>query len=517
MIQKIKFILQPLLLPAISGVLIGTSYTPFPPWASLFCFLPLWLSVWNESSYKKVFLKGLTTQFILSLIGFHWVTVVATEHGHLPFALSIVVLIIFSLSAMYYFPLSLLIWKWLDKKYSPSHMIKALLIAVIFSLLEVYSQTIFPWNFGYSFLSAKWPIYQLADITGFQGLSTYVLLSNAFLLIAYKLKKPIVLIGTLGVFLALNIIGHIHRPELSPTERYLNLAVIQANVGNQEKFYAQHKARFQQVILDKYLGLSERQLKQNPNIDALVWPETAIPVMMRPTHLQTYYPSQILNLLKTYNVDLFSGAFYEKQYGEKTSNSFIWLNEKTIKYVYKKTHLLAFGEYLPFSKYFPKLKELLPQVADFERGQGPKVFNYKNTKIGLQICYEGLFPDFSTELAQKGVELIINLTNDSWYGDSSEPHQHLTMTLARAIEHRTPLLRSTNTGISTLILANGEVKERSPIYKQWAHVFKIPIRDPQKTFFQKFSWLNTVFLVLLMIGLITAIRYKGNYDKKTNT
>lgn len=513
MIQKIKFILQPLLLPALSGVLIGTSYTPFPPWASLFCFLPLWLSVWNESSYKKIFFKGLTTQFILSLIGFHWVTVVATEHGHFPFALSVVVLIIFSLTAMYYFPLSLLIWKWIDNKYSPNLVVKTLLIACIFSLLEIFSHTIFPWNFGYSFLSSKWPIYQLSDIIGFQGLSSYVLFTNAIILIAYKLKSLKLLAASVVSFIGLNVLGHFHKPTLSAADQTLSLAVIQANVGNQQKFYSVHKGRFQQVILDKYLNLSEQSLKQNPKIDALIWPETAIPVLVRPNNLNSYYPSQILDLLNNYQVDLFSGAFYENKFGDQTANSFIWISNDEIQYVYKKTHLLAFGEYLPFSKTFPALKKLLPQVADFERGLGPQVFDYKNTKIGVQICYEGLFPDFTTELANKEVELIINLTNDSWYGDSSQPHQHLNMTLARAIEHRTPLLRATNTGISTVILPDGELLQRSPIYKEWYKIYDIPIRKPQATFFQKFPWLNTVFLILLMIGLCTLTILKGSYER----
>lgn len=517
MIQKIKFILQPLLLPILSGVLIGTSYTPFPPWASLFCFLPLWVSVWNESSYKKVFLKGLTTQFVLSIIGFYWVIVVAKEHGHLPFSVSIIVLILFSLTAMYYFPLSLLIWKWIDKKFSPGLISKSILIAVIFSLFEVYSHTIFPWNFGYSFLASKWPIYQLADITGFQGLSSIVLILNALMLIAYHFKKVSVFAAVVVVFFGLNIAGHFHQPEVSSSKgQKLNLAVIQANVGNQEKFYAQHKAQFQQVILDRYISLSKKTLEENQNIDALIWPETAIPFILRPSQLQSYYPRQILDILNRYNVDLFSGAFYEDQYGSQTSNSFVWLDSKKINYVYKKTHLLAFGEYLPFSEYFPKLKKLLPQVADFERGLGPEIFTYKNIPIGVQICYEGLFPQFSKQLADKNAQLIINLTNDSWYGDSSEPHQHLTMTLARAIELRIPLLRATNTGISTLILANGEVLETSPIYKSWSHVYEVEINKTAKTFFQKYSWLNTAFLMLVLIVVMLVLFFKGSYGKKQN-
>jgi apolipoprotein N-acyltransferase len=176
---------------------------------------------------------------------------------------------------------------------------------------------------------------------------------------------------------------------------------------------------------------------------------------------------------------------------------------------YRKTYLLAFGEYLPFGDMFPKLYELLPFVSEFGRGKGPQIMNVniphlnEKIKIGPQICYESLDPHFSADLAAMGAKIILNVTNDSWFGKTFEPWQHMTMTLARAIEVRRPLVRVTNTGITTAILANGTVLEKSPLHEEWTGIHEISfLKDPPQTFYTKYHsyyvWIMLVFLILLL-------------------
>ena len=99
--------------------------------------------------------------------------------------------------------------------------------------------------------------------------------------------------------------------------------------------------------------------------------------------------------------------------------------------------------------------------------------------MGAQICYESLFPGFSRSLAELGAQFIVNVTNDSWYGSWQEPYQHMYMTLARGVEFRRPVLRVTNTGISTVSLASGEILERSPIHQPWAGLYEVPyLKNP---------------------------------------
>jgi apolipoprotein N-acyltransferase len=125
--------------------------------------------------------------------------------------------------------------------------------------------------------------------------------------------------------------------------------------------------------------------------------------------------------------------------------------------------------------------------------------------MGAQICYESLFPKFSRDLADLGAQFIVNVTNDSWYGSWQEPYQHFYMTLARGVEFRRPVLRVTNTGISSVSLASGEILERSPIHQQWVGLYEVPyLTNPPSTFYQRWFWLVPCLLwggLIVLLGL----------------
>jgi apolipoprotein N-acyltransferase len=100
-----------------------------------------------------------------------------------------------------------------------------------------------------------------------------------------------------------------------------------------------------------------------------------------------------------------------------------------------------------------------------------------------------LFPDFSVSLADLGAQFIVNVTNDSWYGTWQEPYQHMIMTLARAVEIRRPLVRVTNTGISTVVLASGEILQQSPMQEAWSGLYEVPyLKEPKATYYQQNFW-----------------------------
>jgi apolipoprotein N-acyltransferase len=142
-------------------------------------------------------------------------------------------------------------------------------------------------------------------------------------------------------------------------------------------------------------------------------------------------------------------------------------------------------------------------------------------KLGPQICLESIYPMFSASMARQGAEVLSNVTNDSWFGNTFEPYQHMTMTLARAIENRRPLLRSTNTGITTVALADGTVLEKSPIGKEWVGYYRVPFkRNPPLAFYSRIAgyapWL-ALFIAVAII-LVTALRPRAGKKpgKKTD-
>ena len=163
------------------------------------------------------------------------------------------------------------------------------------------------------------------------------------------------------------------------------------------------------------------------------------------------------------------------------------------------------------------MTKLFPDLGSFGRGKGPTVMTIgaanQLIKYGPQICYEGLYPWFTVDLAKKGAQILGNVTNDSWFGKEFEPQQHLYMTLARAIEVRRPLIRSTNTGITTGITAAGEILQKSPQDQEWAGQFEIPyMTNPPHTFFETMDGL-WVWILFGSLGLLLGFAR----EKKTTT
>jgi apolipoprotein N-acyltransferase len=130
--------------------------------------------------------------------------------------------------------------------------------------------------------------------------------------------------------------------------------------------------------------------------------------------------------------------------------------------------------------------------------------------VGPQICYEGLFPGFSRSLADQGAQIFVNVTNDSWFGTSAEPYQHLFMTLARGIEFRRPVVRATNTGISAAMRADGTLLERSPLHAEWTHLYEIPYRkEPRPTFYQEYGFRLVPTILWLTAAVLIAAGWRG--------
>jgi apolipoprotein N-acyltransferase len=230
-----------------------------------------------------------------------------------------------------------------------------------------------------------------------------------------------------------------------------------------------------------------------------------------------HYPlqTQLQSQVKQWNSVLITGAYSHDQTKRDHLGSIITRNSVFFigpdgpqQPAYYKSQLLAFGEYMPFGETLPILYKLLPFVGTYERGPGPvakklSLSNQRTVMVGPQICYESLDPAFSRGLAKNGTDIIFNVTNDSWFGDWAEPYQHMMMTLARGVEVRRPLVRATNTGFSSVILANGHELERSNMNQTWMHTYDVAHKSnaPLSAFTRWGHW----DWVLLVFGFIFII------------
>ncbi len=497
-------------LPLLSGFLIGTSYIPFPPWALFFCLIPLFLFIEKTESLKKVFFGAWMTQYILNLIGFHWIAHTAAEFGHLHWTLSTLVLLAFCSFAHLQFPLSALLFVWLKKKAKLPEYSHLWIIALCFLAVDSVWPMIFRWHLGYPWIWAGVPAIHFTEFIGFIGLHVYTVFFNVTLIYIWRhrkenRKKMKLATGALfSILIFMNIVGILRKDHWSKTDAEVKFLMVQGNIGNVEKVAAEVQGDFIGHITDTYYNITREGLAKYPDTEIVVWPETAFP-----EYLNTYYHRRttvrrLKDFLREQNVYLMTGAYTRDRQTKQIYNSLYSLkpNGDFADEAYHKTILLAFGEYLPLGNVFPELKKMVPFVSDFGRGKGPTNLEVGQWNFGPQICYEGLFPSFSASLAHQGAEILVNITNDSWFGYPFEPYQHLYMTFARALEFGRPLVRGTNTGLTTGILADGTIIPPGPRNTELAKQVVIKYKkNPPQTFYSYFAgyW----FLILILSLLIT--------------
>ncbi len=506
MIKKIN-LKSPLTLSILTGIFLGTSTIPFPPWALFFCLAPLFY-IWVNENPKKVFIYTTLSFFIGSVIGFYWIAYLIQQFARLSWPLSILICLLFALFCHLHLSfIGYIFARWIRPFTKAPLLAATALFAFFWSVFPL----LFPWNFSLGWLYGGLQGYQFADIIGSDGISGLTIFLNALFLLAFlKFKEnKLPLAASALLVLIINFAGSLYVKQLPVGDKNYNVVIGQANIGNLEKRFMMDRYNYKTQVIDDYFKVTKMGLeKSKDKADLIIWPETAFPVYYDQQFFHTYSVRRLIEFITQNKTNLITGVFAQAS-NSKTANAALFLDKTGAPVespVYKKI-LLAFGEYMPLESTFPFLRKWFPMVGDFERGSSPQVRSFDDVKLGVQICYESLYPWFSRELSEKGSQIIINLTNDSWYGPYSEPWQHLYMSAFRVIENRTPLIRATNTGISTVILPDGTFLEESPLYAQWGGFYKVPYSsNPKKTIYQQ--WGYAIPLPLILILFIISFIYR---------
>jgi apolipoprotein N-acyltransferase len=287
------------------------------------------------------------------------------------------------------------------------------------------------------------------------------------------------------------------RMTASPKAR---VAVIQGNIDQAIKW----NPAFQIDTVKKYNRLSASIIEQHP--DLIVWPESATPFFF----LYDIKPSELVfegihQTAKDYLIG--SPSFVRQNDVAKYFNSAYLISpqSKTMG-KYDKTHLVPYGEYVPFKKWLPFLGKIVAQVGDFEAGAIGNTLQWKDQKIGVQICYEIIFPGLSRAMARNNASLLINITNDAWFGTTSGPYQHFSMAVFRAVENKRSLARAANTGISGFIDPAGRILAATALLEEAAVVRPLPLLKEKTVYtiigdlFARLCMAVVVLAALLNIG-----------------
>ncbi|MCD6585607.1 MAG: apolipoprotein N-acyltransferase [Desulfobacteraceae bacterium] len=364
-------------------------------------------------------------------------------------------------------------------------VVKALAVSCLWTGMEfcrAHFLSGMPWSFlghsQYSWLT----VIQIADVAGVYGISFLIVLTNIaifFTITNFSDRKKVTAILFLPIILinAFLIYGSVRLSQLSAPESMIkpeskiktayatdtrSIAVIQISVSQAEKW---DKKKWQD-ILSMLLELSENALKDGAAI--VVWPETTVPF-----YLEQQIPYSIKQLFKQYNATLVTGGpRYTGSPGNYTFyNSAYQINDGKILNIYNKIHLLPFGEYFPLG-FMDVLKLRYSAPRQYSPGIEPVVFNDPFGRFGALICFEVLFPELTRDLVNRGADFIVNMSNDAWFGKTSEHQQHFSMAVFRAVECRRPIARSSNTGISGFVDNTGKIVSQIQPFDQGYRIYR---------------------------------------------
>jgi apolipoprotein N-acyltransferase len=351
----------------------------------------------------------------------------------------------------------------------------------------------FPWLLiGYS-QTEYLRVIQVSDLLGVYGVSFLVLWINTALgwAICLRDEKPVGFVPlTAGVilFLACVAYGESSLQRWRALDPGLWAALLQGNIS-----FDDPEPELTRKFQDGYVKMAGRLPESK--IDLLVLPESPSPLLFQQN---TSYRETMERLARRHplgmilsNVSVSTGPG-----GELYFNSAYFLDGdgKEIGR-YDKLHLVPFGEYIPWRNLFFFAQTITKDVGDFQPGESYRLITMGGYRVNALICFEAVFPNLTREFVRRGSNLIVNLTNDGWYGDSSAPYQHLAMARWRAVENRRYLIRAANSGFSAIVNPTGELQARTGLLRE-------EICEGKFTFIEERTWYSRhgdVFAILCVI------------------
>ena len=353
----------------------------------------------------------------------------------------------------------------------------------------------FPWGLlGYS-QYLRLPVIQIAEVGGVYAVSLVIVAVNAAIAGCFVLAWRPALGGAALAGLALGgtLAFGVWRLAAPPLPGEVTVAIMQPSIEQPLKF----DPAFATTTLAIYLTLTSRAGAEHP--DLIVWPETAAPSPLRrdPELLRT-----LGALSGSLHVPLLVGSIdVDGSTPPKARNSAFLLTEHGIVGRYDKIQLVPFGEYVPLSGLIGFVRSWAEFIAELEPGSSASVFPGPPTPFGVVICYEGIFPELVREFVKGGARLIVNMTNDAWFGRTSGPWQHLAMYPFRAVEHRVAVVRAANTGVSAFIAPTGKIVRRVPLYERTTAAERVPLRSGLTLYSRFGDWVAYLALAVSAAAL----------------
>jgi len=477
--------------PALLGVVAVFAFAPFGQWWLLPAVLAALLWRIDELEPRAAFRAGVAFGAGLFGVGISWLWHSIHTIGQAPLWLAAIVLLALVAIMAAYHGLAL----WLAVRLAPRGPLRWLgafpAAWVLVEWLRGWLASGFPW-FSLGYAATDSPLAVLAPVVGVHGLSAVLLLIAGGLYASLVWRDARTVRVTIGfVVLVSALVGASRQEWTAPIGRTLRAALVQSNIPQAIKWDPDQV----QPTLDRLRDLTLAQT----DVDLVIWPEAAVPLLWHEIP-----PGLLAELAAPDRPPLVLGSLLWEPDGDRYYNAVVVAG--STPQFYRKRMLVPFAEVFPVPDWVREYLRLMAlPYSDFSRGPaGQPPLEVAGTRLGASVCYEDAFPDAMMD-ALPGAELLVNVSNDAWFGDSIGPHQHFQIARLRAREAGRPLLRATSTGITAAVDHRGRELARAPQFE--ATVLTVAV-EPRTGLTPYARW-RDLPLVLLCLAALAILALPG--------
>lgn len=452
--------------PAITGALLIASFPKTGlDWLAWIAFVPLIVFTLRANRVRTAFWGGFIAGFVELLGLLVWMPEVLMRYGELSALLAWTAFGALLACLACYPALVCALIKYVSRRRGEAWV---LLFPAAWTASE-YVQNFFPFGgfpwltIGYS-QSERLTLIQIADAVGVHGISFLVLCSStalSWLVLRKGRTARAYAPAALAVLLtgATLWYGRVSLNRWETAGGRYGVAMLQGNLSAEED-----ESALRERFLHGYPRMAERL--QAKSVDLLILPESPTPLSF---DLDRGYRRVLEDLAGRFSLGVvFSNIKSLEANGtwEYFNSAYFLDNGGALRTVYDKMHLVPFGEYVPLKRLFFFIDAISKDVDAFNPGRERRLTRLDGRSANAIICFEAVFPGLVRQFVRDGSELIINLTNDAWYGKSAAPYQHLAIARLRAVENRRYLLRAANSGISAVIAPSGRIRNSTGLFQE---------------------------------------------------
>ena len=552
-------------LATLSGILLGLAFPPTGLAGSLLAFVaivPLFIALESADSLRKTFYTTFVAMFFLGIVSNYWVggwKSIGEADGWLMMAG-----VLLAIVHPFWLVVPYLLYDMARRRFG---RMAALYLLPIFQAGFEYAHSFgdlsYPWLNLYNTQTYNLSFIQFIEFTGPYALSMVILLVNVQVFqmmrgASFRKNLPhalaLLMLIVIPYFIGMHAMGTHEKSAAS-----LRVTVVQPNIDPWAKWNTDD-----QRVMDTNFSATETALKEcHDSTDLVVWPETAITFFITsPAKSDELY--RLDNFLTASSDQHFAlltgfpdrqeyergrdsippdahytgvGDFYYRSWNAAMLREMRLDTESTKRgdmriysphsSSYHKQKLVPLGEHVPFVEVFPALGRVFQWgvgLGSWNLGEGyeplllPLPTQHDTLRVDPEICYESVYPSFIRHFVDHGANLLAVITNDGWYGESSGPYQHEQFAVLRAIENRRYLVRSANTGISTIIDDRGRFVKQLPLFRSGSITERVPLIE-RKTFYTRFGDFVAIPAMLFSIGILVyaiVTWYASKRRKKSN-